>query len=154
MTIKEFMNLFDLKNESTVIKWIKDGYIQGAYRDEKANEYFIPNLARPPYTKARAKTTDAIYKSMVKACIKRKGVCAKLYKLDDIEFLAYILDLAEAGYIRNEVQNNIEYYFATSKSQEFIKCAKPQDILKSYIGVVTECAAKGITSAYLEKAMA
>lgn len=60
MTIKEFMNLFDLKNESTVIKWIKDGYIQGAYRDEKANEYFIPNLAHPPYTKARAKTTDAI----------------------------------------------------------------------------------------------
>lgn len=74
--------------------------------------------------------------------------------LDDIEFQAYIQDLAEAGYIRIEVQNNIEYYFATSKSQEFIKCAKPQDLLKSYIGVVTECAAKGITSAYLEKAMA
>lgn len=44
MTIKEFMNLFDLKNESTVIKWIKDGYIQGAYRDEKANEYLFPIL--------------------------------------------------------------------------------------------------------------
>lgn len=66
----------------------------------------------------------------------------------------FIQDLAEAGYKRIEVQNNIEYYFATSKSQEFIKCAKPQDLLKSYIGVVTECAAKGITSAYLEKAMA
>ena len=52
MTIKEFMNLFDLKNESTVIKQIKDGYIPGAYRNEESNEYFIPDLARPPYTKA------------------------------------------------------------------------------------------------------
>jgi len=40
MTIKEFMNLFDLKNESTVIKWIKDGYIPGAYINEESNEYF------------------------------------------------------------------------------------------------------------------
>ena len=133
MTIKEFMNLFDLKNESTVIKWIKDGYIQGAYRDEKANEYFIPNLARPPYTKARAKTTDAIYKSMVKACIKRKGVCAKLYKLDDIEFQAYIQDLAEAGYIRIEVQNNIEYYFATIKAKSLLNVLNLKIYLKAIL---------------------
>ncbi len=68
MTIKEFMNSFDLKNENTVMKWIKAGYIPGAYKDDESNEYFIPSLARPPYTKARAKTTDAIYKSIVKAC--------------------------------------------------------------------------------------
>ena len=51
MTIKEFMNLFDLKNESAVIKWIKDGYISGAYINEESNEYFIPELARPPSIK-------------------------------------------------------------------------------------------------------
>ena len=103
MKIKEFMNLFDLKNESTVIKWIKDGYIPGAYINEESNEYFIPDLARPPYTKARAKTTNAIYKSIVKACINREGVCAKLYKLNEVEFQVYIKDLADAGYIRIEL---------------------------------------------------
>lgn len=55
MTIKEFMNLFDLKNESTVIKWIKDGYIPGAYINEESNEYFIPDLARPHIQKQEPK---------------------------------------------------------------------------------------------------
>ncbi len=154
MTIKEFMNLFDLKNESTVIKWIKYGYIPGAYRNEESNEYFIPDLARPPYTKARAKTTNAIYKSIVKACINREGVCAKLYKLNEVEFQVYIKDLAAAGYIRIELHNNIEYYFATNKSNEFLKSKKSQELVKSCIGFITESAVKGITSACLEKVMA
>lgn len=154
MTIKEFMNLFDLKNESTVIKWIKDGYIQGAYINEESNEYFIPDLARPPYTKARAKTTNAIYKSIVKACINREGVCANLYKLNEVEFQVYIKDLADAGYIRIELHNNIEYYFATNKSNEFLKSKKPQELIKSCIGLITESAVKGITSACLEKVIA
>ena len=118
MTIKEFMNLFDLKNESAVIKWIKDGYISGAYINEESNEYFIPELARPPYTKARAKTTN------------------------------------DAGYIRIELHNNIEYYFATNKSNEFLKSKKPQELVKSCIGLITESAVKGITSACLEKVIA
>ena len=151
MTIKEFMNLFDLKNESTVIKWIKDGYIPGAYINEESNEYFIPDLARPPYTKARAKTTNAIYKSIVKACINREGVCAKLYKLNEVEFQVYIKDLADAGYIRIELHNNIEYYFATYNSNEFLKSKKPQELVKCSIGLIAESAAKGFTSACLEK---
>lgn len=154
MTIKEFMNLFDLKNESTVIKWIKDGYIPGAYINEESNEYFIPDLARPPYTKARAKTTNAIYKSIVKACINREGVCAKLYKLNEVEFQVYIKDLADAGYIRIELHNNIEYYFATNKSNEFLKSKEPQELVKSCIGLITESAVKGFTSACLEKVIA
>ena len=154
MTITEFMNLFDLKNENTVIKWIEDGYIPGVYKDDESNEYFIPDLARPPYTKARAKTTNAIYKSIVKACIDRKGVCAKLYKLNEVEFQIYIRDLSDAGYIHIESHNNIEYYFATNKSKEFLKSTKPQELIRSCIGLIAENAAKGITSACLEKAMA
>ena len=127
MTIKEFMNLFDLKNESTVIKWIKDGYIPGAYINEESNEYFIPDLARPPYTKARAKTTNAIYKSIVKACINREGVCAKLYKLNEVEFQVYIKDLADAGYIRIELHNNIEYNGAILLPQGTLKWLNPHN---------------------------
>lgn len=153
MTITEFMDSFELKNKDTVLKWINEGYIPGAKKDIETNEFFIPELSRPPYTKARAKTTDSIYKSIVKACIKRKGICAKLYKLSELEFQVYIQELSQAGYIRVEVQNNIKYYFATSKSSEFVKNSKPQKLLESCLGMITECTAKGITSACLEKVM-
>ena len=86
--------------------------------------------------------------------IKVEGVCAKLYKLNEVEFQVYIKDLADAGYIRIELHNNIEYYFATNKSNEFLKSKKPQELIKSCIGLITESAVKGITSACLEKVIA
>ena len=52
------------------------------------------------------------------------------------------------------INNNIEYYFATNKSNEFLKSKKPQELVKSCIGLITESAVKGITSACLEKVMA
>ena len=76
------------------------------------------------------------------------------YKLNEVEFQVYIKDLADAGYIRIELHNNIEYYFATNKSNEFLKSKKPQELVKSCIGLITESAVKGFTSACLEKVIA
>lgn len=150
MTITEFMDLFKLRNEDTVISWINKGYIPGTRKDAKTGAFIIPELARPPYTKARAKTSNSIYKSIVKACINRYGVCAKLYGLTDTEFQVYIQDLHNAGYIHIETRDNIDYYFATSKSNEFLNSSKPQELFKDCVESIT----KGITTACLEKAMA
>lgn len=154
MTIEDFRNKFNLKNEKKILNWIDKGYIPGVKRDAETNEFIIPELAHPPYTEARAKNANSIYQSIVKACINRKGVCAKLYKLDETEFQIYISQLSEAGYIHIETRANIQYYFATEKSYEFLNNSKSQKLLKECLEIITENTAKGITAACLEKAMA
>ncbi|MDE8150199.1 ATP-binding cassette domain-containing protein, partial [Erysipelothrix rhusiopathiae] len=41
--------------EETILAWIQDGLIPGAYFDKPKQTWIIPDAARPPYTKARAK---------------------------------------------------------------------------------------------------
>lgn len=147
MTIKEFMESNNIIREKTVNKWIVDGLIPGVKTDPQTNETIIPDNARPPYTKARAKNSTAIYKSIVKACIERKSVFASLYKISQTEFAHYVTELEDAGFIRSEVIDDITYYYATIKSDEFIKSKTPLDLLKSAI----ESAAKGATSAVIDK---
>jgi len=147
MTIKEFMESNDIKSEKLVNKWIINGLIPGVKTDAQTNETIIPDNARPPYTKARAKNSTAIYKSIVKACIERKAVFASLYKISQTEFTHYVADLEDAGFIQSEVIDDITYYYATIKSDEFIKSKTPLDLLKAAI----ESAAKGATSAVIDK---
>lgn len=154
MTIYEFQEKFQIKNIKTIYNWIKSGYISGVTKNEKTGEYFIPELARPPYTNARAKKSDAIYRSIVKACVINKSVCAKLYKLDDFTFQIYINELSKAGYIRIEVQNGIEYYFPTIKSGEFLKNSNSQKFIKSFLANVAEPLIKGFAGALFEKTLA
>lgn len=120
MTIKEFMNAFELKNEKTVLNWLEKDLIAGAHKDEETGEWGIPELARPPYTRARAKTADSIYVSIVDACNKRKSVCAKLYKISEIEFEEYISNLVAAKLISIKEVNGIKYCFATPTSQSYL----------------------------------
>ena len=56
---------------------------------------------------------------MVSACIKRRGICAKLYHISDAEFSKYVNDLSEYGYIDIKTYNGIPCYYATLKSQDF-----------------------------------
>ena len=42
MTITEFMDLFKLRNEDTVISWINKGYIPGTRKDAKTGAFIIP----------------------------------------------------------------------------------------------------------------
>ena len=151
MTIKEFMSNFGLKNQKRVLKWIADDLIPGVSKDPQTAEYFIPEYSRPPYTKARAKTTTAIYKSIVSACIKRRSVCAKLYHISNDEFQKYISDLSENGYIDIKIHDNVPCYYANLKSPEFVSSKSPMELLQSCIAVASEAAAKGATSAAFEK---
>lgn len=151
MTIEDFMNNFGLKRRKQVLKWIENDLIPGVVKDSQTFEYIIPECARPPYTQARATTTTAIYKSIVSACIKRKGICAKLYHISDTEFSKYIEDLSESGYIDIKMYNGIPCYYANLKSQDFVSSKSPLELLQSCIAVASEAAVKGATSAAFEK---
>ena len=65
LTFKNFMEKYGLKNSATVRTWIESGFIPGA--DYEAD--FVPDEARPPYVRARAKKPGAIYVSIVRALI-------------------------------------------------------------------------------------
>lgn len=100
------MNNNGLKNRSTVEKWINDELIPNASIE---NDY-IPNSARVPYTKARAKKAESIYCSILKACRERKHVLPKIYKMSSEEFNQYINQLENAGLINRRIEDGVEYY--------------------------------------------
>lgn len=153
MHIKEFMLRFGIKKEAQVLSWIEKGYIKGATQDAESGEYHIPELARPPYTSARAKNTEAIYRSIVRACVERKAVCAELYKISTLEFQKYIDDLAAAEIISVVEEQGVIYYYATLKSSEFLSSKNPLKFIHSCLTSVAAGVSKGMTSAILEKAI-
>lgn len=106
MTIDIFMNNYGIKKKETVIKWVLEDLIPGS---DLVND-FVPDSARPPYTKARVKNADSIYCSIVAASKKRYHVLPKIYKICDDEFNGYINRLVEANLISIRVTDNITYY--------------------------------------------
>jgi hypothetical protein len=155
MDVNEFMNIFNLKKKETVMNWLEQGLLPGAKKDRESGEWVIPELARPPYTRARAKSTSSIYYSIVRACIDRKGVCAKLYKINQAEFDVYIQILKREELIDVRIDNGVEFYFATLKSQSFFENEKGlKKYIKGIYSVTVESAAKGATEGgieYIEK---
>lgn len=142
MTIDKFMNNYDIKKKETVIKWIIEELIPGA---DLTNNY-VPDSARPPYTKARAKNATSIYCSIVKASYNRRHVLPKIYKICEDEFNGYIYRLVEAKLITIRVTDNITYY----------DCLLPNKYCnKKFILQVLESCAKGMAqgtvTAVLEK---
>lgn len=129
MSIQEFMDRNNIKSHKKVLNWLNKGLISGAYMNKKGN-WVIHELARPPYTRARAKTADSIYISIVEGCNRKKGVCAKLYNISDDEFNVYISNLKKAGLITVKRRKGVEFYFATTKSQAYIDDKKG---LKKYL---------------------
>ena len=121
MTLTEFMKKFNLKNEKTVKKWLEEGLMMGGEKDEQSGKWSLSDLARPPYTKARARNTSAIYSSSVRACIQRKSVCAKLYKISEEEFDEYINNLTKVGLISKKIVDGQSYFFATPVSETYIE---------------------------------
>ena len=150
MTIPEFIKAFGLASESLVLKWIEDELIPGATKDSQTQKYSIPECALPPYTKARAKTTDAICKSIVKGCMNRRYVSAKLYKISEIEFQEYIRQLAQANIISIVEENGIPYYYATLKSHEFMKSKNPSKFIQECLSTIAEATVKGAVSALFQ----
>lgn len=149
MTLLEFMDRFQLKNPTTVREWLDKGLIPGAILNPKTQEWDLPERAWPPYTAARAKAqnANAIRKSIVKACLQRRYVTAKLYQLSEKEFKTYIHQLAQAGIIEVIQEKRVYYYYSTPKSEEFVQSRHPEKLL----AILIEAGAKGIASAALDK---
>ena len=127
MTVKEFAEKHKTK-EVTVKKWIEKGFIAGVVKQD--NEYMIPSSARKPYTERRAKNGKAILKSIVRACEKRCGISAALYKITEQEFQNYITSLLEDGIISAYEEDGIIYYNVTLKGTKYIHLSfQPSDFI-------------------------
>lgn len=128
-------------SERTVRVWIEKGYIPGA----SLAEDYVPASARKPYTKARAKTSDAIYCSIVNASRNHFHVLPALYGLCEDEFNGYVNRLVEAGYIVRRTTDDVTYYDATPQAKHY----KKLELLK-VLEPAIKAASEGITTAAFE----
>ena len=150
---REFINNFGKVSDATLNDWINKGFLPGATPTEDGNDWYIPDRAWPPYTKARAKTADAIYTSIVQGCLQRKRPVAEIYKCSQQEFDTYISTLEEAGVINVVIDGGISYYYATPKSKEYTNRSKREleKFVKSCISTAIEASAKGVTEAVINR---
>lgn len=128
-------------SEKTVIKWINNGYIPGA----SVENNYVPDSARKPYTKARAKNSDAVYCSIVKACMNFCHVVPALYNMRDDEFNGYIDRLIAAGYISTRVADGVTYYDAAITASDFSKSKLLKDLLP-----IIKATSEGVATAALK----
>lgn len=136
INIETFMRNNDIKKRKTVEDWIAKGLIPGA----NAETHEVPNAARIPYTKARAKSTLSIYWSILQATRERKHVMPRLYNLTQAEFDYYIRQLVSVGYINVRIEEGITYYDCTINGST---CT--QKTLIELFKVTVSAAAEGIT---------
>lgn len=154
MTIFEFQSSCK-ENAKTIQNWLEQGYIPGATQNPETGDWEIPLHARPPYTRARAKTAQGICASIVDASNKRCHVFPTLYHLDPSEFEGYIDVLVKADLICPRTVNGITYYDATLKGQEYASQSKDRlrRLVAECLSTTIEAIAKGCTSAVLEASL-
>ncbi|CAM2903728.1 hypothetical protein [Erysipelothrix tonsillarum] len=138
MDLTTFRKNFNIKQEQTALNWIEENLIPGAYYDASSQEWKVPDAARPPYTKARAKNSSAIYVSIVKGCINRYHVLPKLYNLSQQEFDVYIQQLIKANLITVVYHQDIPYYYANLECDAFIASKNPMRYLEMLLGVAVK----------------
>lgn len=107
----------------TVQDWIAKEYIPGA------TDTSVPDSARRPYTKARAKKSDAIIKSILTACNNRLGICAALYNISIAEYNAYIQSLLDSGHITQFEDEDLTYYNITATGADLLRNWNKNDVL-------------------------
>ena len=135
MTIAEFAKTHNTTIEC-VLNWIYKRLIPMASVE---NDY-VPDSARKPYN-ARAKDSDGIYVSIVRASVKREHVCAKTYGICEDEFQGYIRRLIDARLIEKRVTDGVTYYDATLQASQQNGTKIKQFVLDA-IGKVTYGLAK------------
>ena len=121
MTFLEFMEKYYLKNAATVKEWIDKGYIPGANFDNN----FIPDEAKPPYTKSRSKKPGSIYVSIVRALIRGYRPIPQCYKtITEKEFYdVYMASLISGGLVIavKDTSLNIVNYYPSEKALEYVQ---------------------------------
>ncbi|MBR2372400.1 MAG: hypothetical protein IKA90_05990 [Clostridia bacterium] len=118
MTIEQFAKIKG-KKKKLVVSWVKNGLIPGASLEKN----YIPDSARIPYTKARAKTSKARYVSMVRASEGFYHILPQLYGICKEEFDAYVQRLVDAGLIARRNTDGVDYYdtvYDSSQTDNFI----------------------------------
>ena len=139
MTINQFAEIHN-KRRRLVLDWISKGFIPGASVDRD----YVPDSARVPYTKARAKNAKKIYCSIVKSSIQQQHVLPQLYGICQEEFDDYIRRLERAGLIEIRITDGVTYYDATIAATQYSE--------KFVIELVRACAqgiAQGVTEGML-----
>ena len=136
MTFQKFMEKYNLKNSATVKGWIDKGYIPGASFENN----FIPDEARPPYTKSRSKKPGSIYVSIVRALINGYRPIPQCYKtITEKEFYdVYIASLIAGGLVIavEDTSLNIINYYPSEKALEYVQKNDKEllSLLKSILG--------------------
>ena len=136
MTFQKFMEKYNLKNSATVKGWIDKGYIPGASFENN----FIPDEARPPYTKSRSKKPGSIYVSIVRALINGYRPIPQCYKtITEKEFYdVYKASLIAGGLVIavEDTSHNIINYYPSEKALEYVQKNDKEllSLLKSILG--------------------
>ena len=136
MTFQKFMEKYNLKNSATVKGWIDKGYIPGASFENN----FIPDEARPPYTKSRSKKPGSIYVSIVRALINGYRPIPQCYKtITEKEFYdVYMASLIAGGLVIavEDTSLNIINYYPSEKALEYVQKNDKEllSVLKSILG--------------------
>lgn len=138
ISIASFMDRNHISKERIVANWIERGLIPGA----DAEHGMVPESARPPYTKARAKSANAIYYSILQASRQRRHVMPQLYGMCQAEFDGYIDRLVFAELLVRRETDGITYYDVTLTGADATK----QVIFES-IGRIAREVAHGIVEA-------
>ena len=131
MTIKEFAEKCG-KGSKTVRTWIEKGYLPGANADED----YIPDFAREPYTLARAKKGQALIKSILKACNDEKAIFPEIFHISVDHFNVLITSLIQEGLITAYKVDLATYYVITNKGSQELKTFKTSDWI-NLAGVIT-----------------
>ena len=136
MTFQEFMEKYNLKNSATVKGWIDKGYIPGASFENN----FIPDEAKPPYTKSHPKKPGSIYISIVRALIYGYRPIPQCYKtITEKEFYdVYMASLIAGGLVIavEDTSHNIINYYPSEKALEYVQKNDKEllSLLKSILG--------------------
>ena len=136
MTFQKFVEKYNLKNSATVKGWIDKGYIPGASFENN----FIPDEARPPYTKSRSKKPGSIYVSIVRALINGYRPIPQCYKtITEKEFYdVYMASLIAGGLVIavEDTSLNIINYYPSEKALEYVQKNDKEllSLLKSILG--------------------
>lgn len=142
MTLEEFVKRSG-KKESTVKKWIRKGWVNGA--SYTGNTYVISDLVFPPYTRAKHNTANAVRKGIVIGCKRRLSVNAALFQMSEYEFNLYVDQLVESNLIEKHIVDGNTYYYSTPKADELsdsqiYKTVKglTQTVVQTAVGAMTE----------------
>lgn len=123
------MDIFELSNRfhchpSTMKEWLLKGILPGVKR--RGDGYLVSDLAMAPYTAKRAKSNNAtaIRSAILKAALKHKSTCAKLFDIPATVYDSYVKDLEDRKLICVLKDKNFpkdKFIVTTTETDEYFR---------------------------------